>query len=456
MTPTPADAGEWHEAIGAWPRARRRTAAVVGVLFAVLVASDLLLRLVAGPGPGAARAPRPAWHGAAFVDGDWMRQLDRHLKESSWVTFALRGLHDEALQRLGVLRPQGMLGRFHYQTSDGEILQPDQLGNAVQRGFVVPVPGTVGRELPRPRLMIAPGQSFWLCYHDNDVLRRDWFDAQDRVLVRLNALGLRERPEVVGDKPPGQRRVLCLGDSLTLGWGVPEELVWVRQLEQALRAGGLDVRTINAGAAGTVCVDEYWAALQHRFAGLQPDAVVVAICLNDLIPSSGLSVLYPDAASKSPVADVLAGRQPRGPLDLGPERDWVGELLRMSRADAEASGFCNADKPFDAMWSQGTPQAALRAMKAFCDGRDIALVVTLWPFLQGLGRDRHYPFQRLHELVAAQCAADGIPFVDLLPALRDVAQEELWVSPADMHPNPRAHRLVVPRLAAAVANATGW
>ena len=107
-----------------------------------------------------------------------------------------------------------------------------------------------------------------------------------------------------------------------------------------------------------------------------------------------------------------------------------------------------ADEPhvvlvvFDGVIDEVSPQGA--AMKAWCDTRNTRLLVVLWPFLQGLGRGRYYPFEKLHGLVEAECQRLEIPFHDVLPALRDTPSEELWVTPADMHANPTAHRLALP------------
>ncbi len=349
---------------------------------------------------------------------------------------------------------RGPLGDLTYALPDGTPITPAE---GARRGAIVPVPPP----RPRARWMFAPGSSFFLCYADAEVLRRDWLDEHGRVLVRINRFGLRERDEITADKPPGQRRVVCVGDSFTFGWGVPEQAGWVRRLEHELRGSGADVRTVNCGAAGTVCVDEYVVALQHRFHVFQPDAVVLTICLNDLIPSSGLTVIDPPRASGVRVLDLARGTFGRRPIDLDPQRDWVQELLDLPRDQALASGLATAppgsdDKPFEAMWSQGVPQRSLREAKAWCDARGIPLLVVLWPFLQGLGEGRHYPFAKLHALVAADCAAAGIPFLDVLPALRGTRDEELWVTPADMHANPRAHALALPAIAAFVREHTRW
>ena len=49
----------------------------------------------------------------------------------------------------------------------------------------------------------------------------------------------------------------------------------------------------------------------------------------------------------------------RGPLEPDPSVDWVQLLLDLP----EGHPFYAPDKPFDSMWSQGTPQRSLAAMK---------------------------------------------------------------------------------------------
>lgn len=344
------------------------------------------------------------------------------------------------------------LGRLSYATADGA---PITFGQAVAQHLIVPLPAT---QTPRKegRMMFAPNQSFFLCYTDADKLRRDWFDPLGRVPVRINRFGLREREEITPDKPSGQKRIVCVGDSFTFGWGIPEERGWVRLLEIKMRATGKDIRTVNCGASGTVCIDEYEWGLEQRFHVFGPDAVIVTICLNDLIPSSGLTFIDPPRSTGLRTLDLLRGAFGRGPLDLDPSRDWVQELLDLPAEQALAAGLADRDKPFEAMWSQGVPQKSLRSMRQWCDERKISLMVILWPFLQGLGEGRSYPFQKLHGLVAADCKAAGIPFLDVLPALASTPAADLWVTPHDAHPNPLAQRLALPLILQFVATYCGF
>lgn len=347
----------------------------------------------------------------------------------------------EGTLRVMVATEQPPLGRISYQTADGEAVS--DLAAAVKRGFIV----MVDAKCPRPRGMFRPGLDFFLCYTDAAKLARPWFDAQGRVPVHIDQFGIRDRDDLTREKPAGQRRVVCLGDSFTFGWGVRDEDGWVRQLETDLRSSGHDIRTVNCGAAGALCVDEYAAGLQHRFGAFEPDVVLVTLCLNDLIPSSGLCFVDPVPQTGIRLVDLVRRTFGRSPLDLDPQRDWVGELLALPLEEGTKAGYYGTNSPFEAMWSQGVPQKSLREMRAWCEARKATLLVVLWPFLQGLGPGRTYPFRRLHELVEADCKAAGIPFHDVLPALQQTPQEDLWVTPADMHANPTAHRLAAPGIA---------
>ena len=347
-----------------------------------------------------------------------------------------------------------VLGRIGFQTADGTPV-PDFVAG-VEQGLIVPLHADPAP--PRPRFMFKPGLSFYITYTDNDVLERGWLDDQGRALNRINSAGVREREELVAPKPRGQRRVVCVGDSFTFGWGIPEEQNWVRLLEGELRGQGEDVRTVNCGAAGAVCIDEYVQGLIHRFDRFEPDAVVLTICLNDLIGSDGLLVLGPPVDSGSALLDRILGAAGHGPLALSPTHDWVGELMAMPETypDGSPNPRFGPDKPYAAMWATGVPQKSLREANAWCEQRGIPFMVVIWPFLQGLGEGRHYPFQKLHDLVASDLAQAGIPLLDVTDALRGTDSEDLWVTPADTHPNPTAQRLVTPEIAAFVRERTGW
>jgi len=369
-----------------------------------------------------------------------------------FATLVALGIAELALRAF--VGPSKPLGTMSFADSTGKPVAGYE--EAFERGLIIPLPGKIPDQKPRPRAMFKPNETFFITYADNDALQRDWLDERGWVSNHINQHGIRERDEIRHKKPAGQRRIICLGDSFTFGWGIRAEDGWVRLLEDDLRKDKGDVRTVNCGASGTVCVDEYLAGLKNRFHKFEPDAVIMTLCLNDLMPSHALSVLVADNTNIR-VLDLIRAAMGASPLNLDPDTDWVDWLLKMERDEALALGLCHpTEKPYDAMWPQQVPQRAMREAKAWCDERKIPFLVVIWPFLQGLGPGEHYPFQKMHDLVAADLKEAGIPVLDVLPALKDTPHEDLWVTPADPHPNPLSQDLALPLIAKFVRSHIDW
>ncbi|MFN0206812.1 MAG: SGNH/GDSL hydrolase family protein [Planctomycetota bacterium] len=94
-------------------------------------------------------------------------------------------------------------------------------------------------------------------------------------------------PEFILKKPPGTRRVLCIGDSNTFGIGVFEDATYARRLERWLRMDGANWEVINAGCPGYTTY-QMWKLLRLRGRDLAPDVIVVyAGAWNDYMPAIG-------------------------------------------------------------------------------------------------------------------------------------------------------------------------
>jgi lysophospholipase L1-like esterase len=327
--------------------------------------------------------------------------------------------------------------RVFYQDANRKEVGPTE---AAAAGLIAPIPA---EQSPRPRLSWAPGKTFWLCYSG---VHQDWFDEQGCVPCTMNSRGIREREELCEPKPPGQRRILCLGDSFTFGWGVRVEDAWPRRCEAILRQRDDGIRTVNCGAAGAIYVDEYQWGLEHRFFVFEPDAVLVTLCLNDLLPTSTAlahSEPLPWFMKSRILRDLFQSYALEASLRIDPARDLVQGLLDLPEPFYPLWAAVDPHKVGRAaLWPGGGPQQAMRAMRDWCKARSIPFAVAIWPYLQGLGPRDHYPFAKIHELVGGFCKAEGIPFLDLLPALRGHDSGSLWVSPADYHPNVEAQQLV--------------
>ena len=102
--------------------------------------------------------------------------------------------------------------------------------------------------------------------------------------LKINAQGVRDDQDI-GPKPPNERRVVVLGDSLVLSVQVPLAETFGKRLEARLNAAGASDhwRVINAGIQGYGPVEE-WLFYEHVASQFQPDVVlVVAFVGNDAI-----------------------------------------------------------------------------------------------------------------------------------------------------------------------------
>jgi hypothetical protein len=101
--------------------------------------------------------------------------------------------------------------------------------------------------------------------------------------VNLNSHGLRDE-EIPYTKPPDERRILALGDSVTFGWGVSQGETFSDILELLLKAEtGKKWQVINAGVNGYNSEQE---ATYLRIEGMRyhPDIVILTYVVNDADP----------------------------------------------------------------------------------------------------------------------------------------------------------------------------
>lgn len=310
--------------------------------------------------------------------------------------------------------------------------EPINRENAIASGGLSLLP----REHTWPDLELgftfAPNASFLVEYVG---LKQPWLDESQRVKVVINGAGVRDSADLGFEKPEGQKRIVCLGDSVTFGWGVPIEMCWTELVEADLRRDMGDVRTVNTGFCGTMMADESYYGLKFRFHKFDPDAVVMTLCLNDLFESnSGMRHMPPPHQSPSKLWNIFATWWQGGPTALPSGIDWGAKLL-----STEPRTWRNR------YWIGGGPQKALRNMHEWCKERDVKFAVVIWPFFQCL--DDSYPFQTIHDRVGEFCAEQGIPFLDLIDAFRGQRDSEMWIAPNDAHANPTAQKIASPVIA---------
>lgn len=119
-------------------------------------------------------------------------------------------------------------------------------------------------------------------------IRNHWLSEKD-VRIEINSLGFRD-DEIPIEKPPGETRVIVLGDSITAADYLDSEQTFVeiaeRRLNRGLERGHIEL--VNTAISNTG-LEEQVRTLEERALVLKPDAVVVCFYLNDSRPPWGFA-----------------------------------------------------------------------------------------------------------------------------------------------------------------------
>ena len=269
----------------------------------------------------------------------------------------------------------------------------------------------------------------------------DYFDADGCVDIDINSLGFRDR-EFSAEKPEGELRILAIGDSFTFGSGVQLEDTWPQLLESLLREQTeRPVEVINAGYAGGHWPPTYAPWLASDGIELDPDVVIIGLCLNDMqleipmmfVPPPPQPWLGGHSALLNWVQQWRFAQQPIE-FDYGDAFRPLPEPMRSRLSADEVARIEAWRKPWE------DAKASLVAMRDLARARGVRLVVAIFPMLSYLGDD--YPYLGLHEIARAFCDDQQIECVDLLPAFRHRDEQPLWVHATDQHPNDVGQRII--------------
>jgi lysophospholipase L1-like esterase len=238
----------------------------------------------------------------------------------------------------------------------------------------------------------------------------------ENVDIKINAHKLREYDYDFA-KPAGVTRILMLGDSVTMGWGAPFDDSTPKKLEKRLNAdaGGRRYQVINTGVGNYNPAMEiaYFLAEGYRY---DPDIVVLNFTVNDAEPTP---VRKHSLIFENSYAAVLAAGAWDTLLRLyGSRPDWKQYYEEIFADDAPGWLF---------------NQRSIAQLAAYCRSHNIRLLIANYPDLHQLV---NYPLQLVTDKIAAVSKANSTAFVDLLPAVADVAQPRtLWTTASDAHPN---------------------
>lgn len=244
------------------------------------------------------------------------------------------------------------------------------------------------------------------------------------VEVRTNSLGL--RGPAVMDKGQIDRRILVLGSSITLGWGVAEAETMEGRLETILAEPDHKVEVLNAGV-GNYNAPRYTALFFDTLKDLNPDDIIVHYFLRDaelLEPGGGNLVLR-----NSQLAVTL----------------WIA----FNRLFQPSRGKDGLVKHYEGIYRSDAPgfkaaSNALADLAAYAKKHNKRLYLAITPDVHFL---EDYPFAKIHGQVATLATSLGYKVVDFLPAMKGMTPSDIWAMAGDPHPNALGHEIMARVLA---------
>ena len=236
--------------------------------------------------------------------------------------------------------------------------------------------------------------------------------------VVINSQGLRDR-EFPLVPAPGKTRILMLGDSLTFGWGVEGDETYSKVLERMLAKGGYDAEVINTGV-GNYNTEMEVAYFLERGYKFKPHYVVLNYFINDAEPTPRDHANF--FARHSPAYVYFASRFDMAlrMMGSGEKKDWKSYYAGL---------YEGVDGP-------GRVAAAIEKLAKYCRENNIKLYIANQPELRN---PKEYAFPQVDRMVEEIAAANKVPYIPMLPAVRDLEPETLWVTQPDPHPSAVAH-----------------
>ncbi len=242
---------------------------------------------------------------------------------------------------------------------------------------------------------------------------------------RINSLGFRD-VEMSPEKKDSDYRIMVLGCSNTVGWGVPYENVFTTLIEEKLNRDkkSKQYQVINAGVGN---YNTYLESIQlmERITQIDPNMVVLHYYINDaeIISDKDAGMLIKNSYLIAFMKNRLKYFAfKRNYIDLG------AYYLQLYQPDSE--GWISAQK-------------SLLDIKKNCLENNADFLVALQPDLHNLSKESGQ--YKCHKIISSFLKTHNINHIDLMGAYRKGLKRDLkslWVHPDDAHPNEDGHGII--------------
>jgi hypothetical protein len=274
------------------------------------------------------------------------------------------------------------------------------------------------------RFVYDSTDSFGLCK-----TTKRWFERH----FRRNLTGFRDSANYLPMIEPGERRITFVGDSFTVGHGIPDvEDRFANRVRSLQRTSEVHVLAECGWDTGKQL--ELVNFLPKS--GYQTDTVVLVYCLNDI---SDITPEWKEILNR-----IYKAPQPGYFAKNSFLFNTLSARMRMKQEPEIANYYSFVRNAYEGpVWERQR-----RRLTSFHDSvvnSGGKLCVVTFPFLHAVEND--YTYRDIHQRLDDFWSEIEVPHLDLLEVYAGKAAEELVISSRDAHPNEHAHAMAASAIA---------
>ena len=231
------------------------------------------------------------------------------------------------------------------------------------------------------------------------------------VNIKLNSQGFRNNMDIDIEK----KKILMLGDSMTLGWGSIE--TFSTHLEKNINQ---DIQVLNAGIGNTntyMQINNFFT----NFVKYDFDVIILNFFINDFenVKIKNVNFIEKNFYSYTYIKKIM-----------------YKILIKLSLIDNWENFY---KKTFaDEKFVKKSLNEIIK-LNNYCNQNNILLIINNIPELRNL---INYKFSSETRIIKNFSKENDIIFIDSYDILKNHAEETLWVSNEDSHANDKAHLLI--------------
>lgn len=238
------------------------------------------------------------------------------------------------------------------------------------------------------------------------------------VEIKLNSWGMRSDELDYNDK-----KILFLGSSISLGWGVKQNDTYPGIIQEKLSSDSINYKVLN-GSIGNYNTFRYVNNFLSNQTSIEPKVIVINYFINDAetLPINKSNWLIKNSQLFAILTITYKKLFSKSGFDL---KQYYNDLYK------------NDNKSFIEM------KESLSKLSEYSKQRNIPVLLTVIPDIHFL---EDYPFESIHKKMKIISEELGFEYHDLLPSLKGISFKELQIIQGDSHPNEIGHKKIAESL----------